>query len=120
MTAAHLVDGSRTPGIYRVLDDPARIAAGLAGAGWTPAVLVGVGRTRDFYAEVSRALALPDYFGRNADALWDSLRELNRPTALVLSDWTRFARARPERWARVFEVLTDRTRTAPAFAVVLA
>lgn len=115
-----LVDGSRTPGVYRVLADPAEIVQALDAAGWSPVLVPAVARTRDFYAEVARGLELPGYFGRNADALWDSLTDLTRPTALVLVDWTRFALARPERWSRILGVLAERTEHGPAFALVLA
>jgi hypothetical protein len=39
---------------------------------------------------------------------------------LVLTDWTRLPRARPDRWASIMATLTERTLIAPAFAVVLA
>jgi len=115
-----LVDGSQTPGVYRVLAEPSEIVQALGEAGWTPVVVPAVLRTRDFYTEIARALALPEYFGRNADALWDSLTDLNGPTALVLVDWTRFAQARPERWSRILGLLAERTEQGPAFALVLA
>jgi RNAse (barnase) inhibitor barstar len=115
-----LVDGSQTPGIYRVLAEPGEIVQALGEAGWSPVVVPPVARTRDFYTEITRALELPEYFGRNADALWDSLTELTGPTALVLLDWTRYAQARPERWSRILGVLAERTEQRPAFAVVLA
>ena len=115
-----LVDGSQTPGIYRVLADPPEIVQALGEAGWSAVLVPAVDRTRDFYAEIARGLQLPEYFGRNADALWDSLTELTEPTALVLVDWTRFAQARPERWSRILGVLADRTEQGPAFALVLA
>lgn len=117
---SRLVDGSGAPGVYEVADDAAEVAAALAQAGWSTALLAPVASTHDFYTEVIVALRLPGYFGRNLDALWDGLTDLDTPTALVLADWRRFAAARPARWAAILEVLVERTERSPAFAVVLA
>lgn len=115
-----LLDGSRTPGVYRVLDHPVAIREALEGAGWRTGVVPAVGSTTDFYAAVAKALSWPSYLGRNLDALWDCLTDLEAPTALVLLDWTRFAQARPEHWSAILAVLTERTGQPPAFAVLLA
>lgn len=71
-------------------------------------------------ARLAAALSFPDYFGGNLDALWDALTDVEQPTALILTEWTRYARARPERWAAILAVLTERTAGPPAFAVLLA
>lgn len=118
-SVAPLTDGSRTPGVYRVLGDPDSIRQALAEAAWVPAVLPPTTTTHDFYAAIAVALGLPDYFGRNLDALWDCLGDLDTPTALVLTDWTRLARARPKAWEAILAVLTERCEQPPAFAVVL-
>jgi RNAse (barnase) inhibitor barstar len=115
-----LVDGSLAPGVYRVLGPADSIVRVLEDAGWRPAVLASSGSTSDFYDHLASALRLPDWFGRNLDALWDVLTDLSAPTALVLTDWTRLARARPERWSSILATLTERTLITPAFAVVLA
>ena len=60
------------------------------------AVLGEVARTRDFYAELRRALDLPDWTGANLDALWDVLTDLTEPTALVWRRYATFAVARPD------------------------
>jgi len=117
---AALLDGSHTPGVYRVTDAAEAVTSALSEAGWRTAVVPGVDSTTGFYTAVAAALVLPDYFGRNLDALWDCLTDLDAPTALVLLDWTRFARARPERWAALLALLTERTKQAPPFALVLA
>jgi RNAse (barnase) inhibitor barstar len=57
--------------------DEARLLAGLAEAGFAVDVVEGR-RIRDagtLYEEVARALALPEHFGMNADALADALGE---------------------------------------------
>ena len=117
---SRLTDGSLTPGIYRLLGTPEVIGAALAAVGWHAVVVPPSSGVSEFYAALSLALPLPAYFGRNLDALWDSLNDLDRPTALILADWTLLARARPENWARLLDVLAERCATAPAFAVVLA
>ncbi len=117
---AGLTDGSRTPGVYRILGDPIRIDSALSRAGWATAVLPAVETTHDFYAQIAGVLQFGDYFGRNLDALWDCLTDLEEPTALILSDWTRLARARPRKWAAILDVLAERCALPPAFAVVLA
>jgi RNAse (barnase) inhibitor barstar len=119
-TIEGLVDGSLTPGVYRVLGPADAIVPVLAAAGWQPAVLAPSASAGEFYDQLSSALNLPDWFGRNLDALWDVLTDLSAPTALLLTDWTRLARARPEAWASIMATLTERTLIAPAFAVVLA
>lgn len=119
-TVAGLVDGSMTPGVYRVLADPATIESAVSAAGWRSAVLASTATTHDFYTEISCALGFGDYFGRNLDALWDSLTDLGQPTVLILTDWVRFARARPERWADILAIFDERSELSPPFAVVLA
>lgn len=108
------------PGVYRVLDGPEEIMVALRATGWQPVVVASTASRTAFYAEIARALSFPDYFGANLDALWDSLTELEAPTAVVLLGWTTLALARPDGWRRILEVLSERTRSSPPFAVVLA
>ncbi|MEU3979866.1 barstar family protein [Streptomyces sp. NPDC026672] len=74
------------------------------------------------------ALGLPDWFGRNWDALADSLSD---PTVwpagaavegllLVVTGWRDFARERPEEWAVAEEVLTGAQGGEPRLVVALA
>ena len=115
-----LTDGSLTPGIYRVLDPVGVITAATAAAGWSVAVIAPAERTRDLYANLAGGLELPDWFGRNLDALWDVLTDRNQPTLVIMVDWTRYARARPERWSMIMDVFRERCSLPPPFAVVLA
>ncbi len=119
-TVTGLVDGSLTPGVYRVLGSPTTIGSAVSAAGWHSAVLAPTSTTHDFYTELATALHFGDYFGRNLDALWDSLTDLGGPTVLILADWARFARARPERWADILAIFDERSELSPPFAVVLA
>lgn len=115
-----LLDGSRTAGVYRIEDPAATSAGALTAAGWRVAVVPPSPDLAGFYAGLRRALGLPDWFGDNLDALWDSLGELTAPTALLLPDWTVLATSDPADWRRLLAVLRDRCDRPPAFAVVLA
>ncbi|MBT3152054.1 barstar family protein [Streptomyces sp. CHD11] len=68
----------------------------------------------------ARALGLPDWFGRNWDALADSLADhtlwpegsVERGMLIVVHDWRAYAAARPGEWATaqdVFAAAADRT-----------
>lgn len=120
-SASRLVDGSRTPGIYRVIATDTMIIPALAEAGWVTGSLGRTGSTDDFYTEVARALGFPNYFGRNLDALWDCLGDLLAPTAMIMTDWARLATADPYRWQKILTVLEERTEAdnAVPFAVIL-
>ena len=65
-------------------------------------------RTRALWDGLVAALGLPAWFGRNLDALDEALGDRTAPTALVLGGWSAYARARPERWAGLLDVLRDR------------
>ena len=106
-------------GIYRILAPQDRVEAQLVADGWRVAVLPEVERTRDFYAELRRALDLPDWTGANLDALWDVLTDLKEPTALVWRRYASFAVARPGPWQRILAVLAERAAQDPPFAVLL-
>jgi RNAse (barnase) inhibitor barstar len=108
------------PGVHRATGPAAQTLADLRAAGWH-AVLVSPGRTAGaFHAALASGLALPDWYGANLDALWDSLTELAGPTALVLTDWTDYAATEPDRWRRFLRLFAERAQTDPPFAVVLA
>lgn len=73
----------------------------------------------------ARDLELPDWFGRNWDALADSLTDLRAlPAAgallLVVRNWQPYAKARPEEWEIAQEVFTSGVDRVPALSVVLA
>jgi RNAse (barnase) inhibitor barstar len=106
-------------GVYRILSPLDSVEAELAAAGWRVAVLPEVSRTRDVYAELRRALDLPDWTGANLDALWDVLTDLTEPTALVWRRYATFVMARPGPWQRILAVLEERAGQDPPFAVVL-
>jgi RNAse (barnase) inhibitor barstar len=94
-------------GVHRVLGPAASVAAELAGRGWDVAVVPASTTDDALWDGLVDALRLPDWFGRNLDALDEAFSDLRRPTALVFAGWTVYARARPERWHRLLHVLQD-------------
>ena len=52
-------------------------------------------------AAIAEALAFPDYFGMNLDALWDSLADVDEPTEVVWHQHERYASADPEGFQEV-------------------
>ncbi|MET7680930.1 barstar family protein [Streptomyces sp. NPDC005423] len=75
-----------------------------------------------------RALELPDWFGRNWDALADSLTDHSVwPEAaaeqglwIVVRNWHGYAKARPEEWATALDVFGGAVDLVPGLAVLLA
>ncbi|MFJ8108494.1 barstar family protein [Streptomyces sp. NPDC096132] len=72
-----------------------------------------------------RDLELPDWFGRNWDALADSLTDLpdrpeSGPVLVVVRNWQPYAKARPEEWEIAQEVFSSAVNQVPALSVVLA
>ncbi len=103
-----------------MLGPAASVGAELAGRGWVVAVVPPSTSDTELWDGLARSLGLPDWFGRNLDALDEALGDLVGPTALVLTGWTAYARARPERWAGLLDVLRDRANVPdPAFVVLL-
>jgi RNAse (barnase) inhibitor barstar len=108
-------------GVHRVLGPSSTVAAEMAGRGWHVALVPPTSSDGGLWDGLVGALGLPDWFGRNLDALDEALGDLGRPTALVLAGWTAYARARPDRWSRLLPVLTQRARDAdPPLVVLLA
>lgn len=108
-----------TPGVYRVAD-AAQTVEDLRGSGWDVRQATAARTSAELYAGLAAALTLPSWFGANLDALWDSLADLERPTALVLTGWDGFADADPDGARRFLAVFADRVREEPAFVVLLA
>ncbi|MEU0333759.1 barstar family protein [Streptomyces sp. NPDC006193] len=76
----------------------------------------------------ARALALPDWFGRNWDALADSLADVTvwpeaaggRGLLIVVRGWQAYAAARPAEWETAQEVFAHAVALAPSLTVALA
>ncbi|NBE54400.1 barstar family protein [Streptomyces boluensis] len=92
-----------TPGPLTALLDAARTAR-------LPTAVLALGGVTDkaaFMERCARDLDLPGWFGRNWDALADSLTDLPEGTLLVVRGWQQYATVRPEEWAVAQEVLGD-------------
>lgn len=80
----------------------------------TPTVLdlAGVTTRSEFMDRCARSLRLPEYFGRNWDALADCLTDLSWcPAAtqrgLRVRGWQEYAAASPREWRIVTQILRD-------------
>jgi hypothetical protein len=96
-------------------------------AGWQVTVLdlTGVSDKAGFMARCVRALDLPEWFGRNWDALADSLGDPDWGPAspgrlLVVSGWRQYAKARPDEWEIAQEVLESAAGHYQQFDAVLS
>ncbi|OIJ65612.1 barstar family protein [Streptomyces mangrovisoli] len=76
----------------------------------------------------ARALALPGWFGRNWDALADSLRDralwpagaADRGLLVVVRNWEPYAAARPGEWETAREVFAEAAGRTAGLSVALA
>jgi FPC/CPF motif-containing protein YcgG len=89
-------------------------ADGCRAAGWqvTELDLTGVGDKDAFMERCVRALDLPEWFGRNWDALADVLGDTDWGPAtpgrlLVVTGWRPYAVRRPDEWEIAQEVLAS-------------
>ncbi|OIK28789.1 barstar family protein [Streptomyces malaysiense] len=90
--------------------------------------LTGVTDKSGLMDAVARALRLPDWFGRNWDALLDSLCDPSvwppeaggRGLLLVVTGWEAYARTRPDEWRVAREVFTEATERPAPLTVALA
>lgn len=106
-------------GVHRVLGPAVSVAAELADRGWVVALVPASPTDEALWNGLVVALGLPGWFGRNLDALDEALADLAAPTALVLTAWSTYARARPERWERLLDVLRERADGGGRAFVVL-
>ncbi|MFI8517979.1 barstar family protein [Streptomyces sp. NPDC085481] len=81
--------------------------------------LYGAADKAAFMERCAAALALPDWFGRNWDALADCLTDLPEPLALVVSGWQEYARTAPAEWGLAQEVFATAVEERPGRLTVL-
>ncbi len=73
----------------------------------------------ELYDEIARQLPLPDYFGRNLDALWDVLStDIEGPVEMVWGDAEHSKRSMGKDYERVVFLLRDLTAEREDFRIV--
>jgi len=100
----------------------------LADRAVAPLDLDGVTDKAALMDRVAAALRLPDWFGRNWDALADSLGDpsvwpapaAERGLLLVVRGWQAYAQADPREWQIAQEVFTEAADRSRAVTVALA
>jgi len=120
---AGLLAGHRDPGIYRwhaAFDvDDVRRAVEHGGArfgyvdGWTHTTKAEV------LQALGEALAFPDYYGQNLDALGDCLGDLDGPHVLLWDGWSPLARSEEDTFSTILGILTGRCGEGEPFSVLL-
>jgi hypothetical protein len=104
---------SSPPGLYRLARGTGVLRARVEAAGWRWYEMDGTGVTNApaFFDGIAAAMALPDYFGKNWDALLDCLRDLgdeDLPGCVVhLSGLAPFAAESPANWESAREVFAQ-------------
>lgn len=118
-----VLSGAVSPGLFSWRGEPDRDLVGEArAAGWQALGLDtrGVTSFDEFYDEVAAAWTLPEWFGRNLDALFDALGDLaQRPTVIVWDGLPELADVDPLRTSAVVEVLRDASGQASALVVIV-
>lgn len=120
-----VLGGARPSGVYREAPSAsvAELRADAEGGGWRFVHLdtSSVGDKMGFLDAASRAFGLPDYFGRNWDALADSLGDVDGEsgTVVVWDGWSAFAAADEKSFATALEIIRERAGTPGAGAFVV-
>ncbi|MFT4286848.1 barstar family protein [Nocardioides sp.] len=119
---AGLLAGRHEPGVYLwpAAFDVADVRHTVGLAEWHFAYLdgAGVASKDDLWTALAAALGFPDYFGRNLDALWDCLGDLDEPQLLLWDAWGPLAWTDPDTFAGITAVLSERTEMG-GFTVLL-
>ncbi len=108
---AAVLAGRRAPGAYRWAStwSPERVREPVEHAGWRFAHLEGarIESVPELHAALQDALDLPDFYGRNLDALADCLRDVSDRWVLLWDDWALLARDEPRVFAIAVELLGE-------------
>ncbi len=122
-TFQSVLSGVVSPGLFSWRGRPERDLVGEAqAAGWQALSLDTrhVASFEEFYDEVALAWALPEWFGRNLDALFDVLADLAlRPTVIAWDGLRQLADVDPVQTSAVVEVLRDACGQAAALVVIV-
>ncbi|AXT84721.1 hypothetical protein C6I20_05615 [Aeromicrobium sp. A1-2] len=125
MTATYdsLLTGETAPGLFSWRGRTDRDLGGAAAeAGWLalPLDTRHVMSVDAFWDEVVTSWSLPEWFGRNLDALFDTLAELaSRPTVVLWEGLVQLADVDPIHTSAVVDVFRDAVGQAPALAVIV-
>ncbi len=108
---AAVLAGRHTPGVHRWESglEVADVREAVEHAAWSFGYVDGAALddTRAVLRALGDALAFGEHYGANLDALNDALRDLAAPTVLLWDAWGGFARAEPDRFAVVVEILGE-------------
>ena len=120
---AAVLSGRHRAGVHRWESalDVADVRQAVEHAGWGFGYVDGAGleTSPDVLAAIGEALAFPDHYGRNLDALNDCLRDLAAPTVLLWEAWGALARAEPRRFAVLVGILEGRSYDDAPLQVLL-
>ncbi|WP_310962957.1 barstar family protein [Nocardioides terrisoli] len=124
---AGLLAGRHAAGVYRwhAGFDVADVRHTVEHAGWGFACVDGWTHQdkAGFLTEVGKALAFPEWYGENFDALVDCLRDVSGPegagTVLLWDGWGPFAREDRHAFDVAVDVLAGRAVEQPAFVTLL-
>lgn len=100
-------------GVYRVPQDIAQVRAAVLqeGGSWRVLDMTGVADKRALLQAIARTLEFPEHFGRNWDALADSLQDLSWLSWAVLvievRGWGDFARAAADDARMALDIARD-------------
>ena len=125
MTATYdsLLAGTTSPGLFSWRGAPERDLAEEALAAGRQTLILDtreVTSVQGFYDEVATAWGLPGWFGRNLDALFDSLADLTvQPTVIVWDGLREVADIDPVQTSAIVDVLRDAAGQAPSLSVIV-
>ena len=75
---------------------------------------------QEFYHEIARKLPLPEYFGRNLDALWDVLTtDIEGPVELIWEDSAASQKAMGKAFDKISALLREMEKEREDFKVHL-
>lgn len=122
-TLRSVLIGETPPGLFEWRGNPALDVAGEArSAGWVVRELdtTDVSDADQLYERIAVAWDLPEWFGRNLDALWDVLGDLAVSSLMVVwGGYSALADHDPQLAQTVLELLRDACTQARAMAVVV-